>query len=116
MPVARGYDAFLSYSHRHDKALGPALQTGLERFEKPWYRMRASRVFRDDANLSANSGLWPSIEAALESSRWFILLASRDAAESFWVNQEVTWWVKNRGLDQLLVVGTDPGLTWDRHA
>jgi len=63
-----GYDAFISYSHALDGALAPALQTGLERFAKPWYRSRALRVFRDTASLSANPDLWSSIEKALDAS------------------------------------------------
>jgi hypothetical protein len=107
------YDAFISYSHKHDAGLGPALQTGLERFAKPWYRMRALRIFRDTANLAANPALWTSIEEALKSSQWFILLASADAAKSEWVNREVRWWLTHRSPDRLLVVGTDSALAWD---
>lgn len=61
-----GYDAFISYSHALDGAVAQALQTGLERFAKPWYQLRALRVFRDTTSLSANPGLWSSIETALE--------------------------------------------------
>jgi hypothetical protein len=116
MATAFGYDAFISYSPGHDRELGRALQIRLERFAKPWYRMRALRIFLDTANLSANPALWPSIEDALGSSRWFILLASADAARSAWVNREVQWWLEHRGPDQLLVVGTSPGLAWDERA
>src|SRR5437762_10757800 len=96
MAAVSGYDGFISYSHKHDAALGPALQANLARFAKPWYRMRALRIFLDTADLSANPGLWPSIEDALSSSQWFIVLASAEAAESRWVNREVQWWVANR--------------------
>ncbi|MDQ3698882.1 MAG: hypothetical protein M3373_12810 [Gemmatimonadota bacterium] len=41
------YDAFISYSHALDGTLAPALQSALHRFAKPWYRLRARRVFRD---------------------------------------------------------------------
>jgi len=34
-----------------------AMQQALHRFAKPWYWMRALRVFRDQTNLSANPGL-----------------------------------------------------------
>lgn len=81
-----GYDVFISYIHKHDAMLGPALQTELQRFAKPWYKMRALRIFLDTANLAANPALWASIDEALGSSQWFILLASPDAAESEWVN------------------------------
>ena len=113
MAAVSGYDGFISYSHKHDVVLGPALQTSLERFAKPWYKMRALRIFLDAADLSANPALWPSIEDGLSSSRWFILLASADAAESKWVNREVQWWIDHGSRDRLLVVGTSPGLDWD---
>ena len=57
MAAVSGYDGFISYSHKHDAALGPALQTNLERFAKPWYKMRALRIFLDTADLSANPDL-----------------------------------------------------------
>jgi MTH538 TIR-like domain (DUF1863) len=113
MAAVSGYDGFISYSHRHDGAFGPALQSNLARFAKPWYRVRALRIFLDTADLSANPGLWSAIEDALRSSQWFILLASAEAAESAWVNREVEWWKTNRSLSRLLVVGTSPGLAWD---
>ena len=113
MAAVSEYDAFVSYSRKNDSVLGPALQAGLERFAKPWYRMRALRVFRDTANLAANPALWASIEDALGSSRWFILLASADAAKSEWVNREVRWWLAHRSPDHLLIVATSPGLARD---
>jgi hypothetical protein len=108
-----GYDAFISYSHALDGALAPALQAGLERFAKPWYRPRALRVFRDTASLTANPGLWSSIERALASSAWLVLMASPDAARSPWVNREVTWWLENKSPQRLLVVITDGEFAWD---
>src|SRR4051812_25203685 len=62
------YAAFISYSRAADGRLAPALQRGLQRFAKPWYRLRALRVFRDDASLSANPDLWGSIRDALDRS------------------------------------------------
>ena len=93
MTAASGYDASISYSHEHDHVFGPALQADLQRFAKPWYQMRALRISCDTANLAADPGLWASLEDALESSRWFILLASQDAAQSRWVRREVQWWL-----------------------
>ncbi|MEV5541499.1 hypothetical protein AB0L13_32100 [Saccharopolyspora shandongensis] len=107
------YDAFMSYSHALDGELAPTLQRELERFAKPWYRMRALRVFRDNASLSANPGLWSSIESALEASRWFVLMASPEAATSPWVAREVAWWLDNRSPDRVLVVVTSGEFAWD---
>ncbi|MBW0010577.1 MAG: TIR domain-containing protein, partial [Pseudonocardiales bacterium] len=107
-----GYDAFISYSHALDGFLAPALQTGLERFAKPWYRPRALRVFRDTTNLAANPGLWTSIEEALAASTWLVLLASPTAAQSKWVNREVAWWLANKPPQRLLVVLTEGEFAW----
>ncbi len=78
------YDAFISYSHAQDKPVAAALQTAVQRLGKPWYRRRALRLFRDDTSLSATPELWPSIERALGQSRFFVLLASPEAAASHW--------------------------------
>ncbi len=110
--ASSGYDAFISYSHALDGAVAQALQTGLERFAKPWYRPRALRVFRDTASLSANPGLWSSIETALASSAWLVLMASPEAARSQWVNREVAWWLANKSPQRLLVVLTEGEFVW----
>jgi WD40 repeat protein len=107
------YDAFISYSHAVDGRLAPALQSALQRFSKPWYRLRALRVFRDNASLSANPALWTSIESALGRSRWFILLASPGSAQSPWVAREVETWLDRHGTERLLLAVTDGELSWD---
>jgi WD40 repeat protein len=107
------YDVFMSYSHRADERVAPALQAGLHRFAKPWYRLRTLRVFRDDASLSTSPALWPPIESALGESRWFVLLASPEAAASEWVGREVEWWLDHRGPDRFLIVLTGGELAWD---
>jgi MTH538 TIR-like domain (DUF1863) len=109
----RTYDAFVSYSHAADGRLAPAMQAGLQRFAKPWYRLRSLRVFRDDASLSADPALWVAIEGALASSEWFLLLASPEAARSEWVEKEVAWWLERRGSERLLVILTAGELAWD---
>jgi hypothetical protein len=41
------HDAFVSDSHEADLGFAPALQRGLQRLAKPWYRRTALRVFLD---------------------------------------------------------------------
>lgn len=107
------YDAFISYSHAADGRLAPALRNGLQRFATPWrvFRwrnpVRALRIFQDQASLSANPGLWPTIENALGSAEWFILLASPEAANSPWVEKEIDFWRRNKPVERLLIVQTD---------
>src|SRR5213078_1305019 len=100
------YDAFVSYSHAKDKRIAAALQSVVQKLGKPWHRRRSLRVFRDDTSLSATPGLWPSIEKALEESRFLILFASPEAAASKWVNKEVAYWLANKRASTLLIAVT----------
>jgi WD40 repeat protein len=108
-----GYDAFVSYSHAADGRLAPALQTGLQRLARPWYRTRALRVFRDDTGLAVNPHLWASIVAAMDQSRYFVLLCSPEARASEWVNREIEHWLADQGADRILPVLTEGSLVWD---
>lgn len=107
------YDGFISYSHAVDGKLAPALQHALHTLAKPWYRMRALHIFRDETSLAANPALWGSIEKALAASRWFIYLASPRAAASEWVQREIEWWLSHREASSMLVVLTEGALEWD---
>src|SRR5262245_49883647 len=106
------YDAFLSYSHAADGRLAPALQRGMQRLAKPWYRLRALAVFRDESALSANPHLWSSIQDALDESEWFVLLASPEAVQSEWVNRELEYWLAHKSADRILPVVTDGTWEW----
>ena len=107
-----GYDGFISYSHAADDLLAPRLQAGLQRFAKPWWKRRAIRIFRDESSLSANPHLWSSITEALDTSGWFVLLLSPDAARSEWVNQEIDYWIEQKDPHKILPVLTDGTLGW----
>lgn len=107
------WDAFVSYSHAADGKLAPALQHGLQQMAKPWYRRRALRVFRDATGLSVDPTLWRSIQSALDGSRFFILLASPQAARSPWVEREVEYWKLTKPVDRILPVLTEGGWAWD---
>jgi hypothetical protein len=107
------YKAFISYSHAADGKLAPAVQSALHQFTKPWYSLRAIRVFRDETNLSANPDLWGSIEKALSESEYFILMSSPEAAASKWVKKEIDYWLKNKSADKVLIIQTDGIIEWD---
>lgn len=114
--MASLYKAFLSYSHAADGKLAPALQRAVQRLGKPWYRRPVVRVFRDETSLSANPGLWSSIEHALEQCEYFLFLASVESAASPWVRREVAWWLEHRSIDRLLIIVTDGEIAWDQTA
>ena len=111
----KSYDVFISYAHDADSAFAPVLQRGLQHLAKPWNRRRAIEVFRDETSLPVSSGLWSSIQDALDASRWFVLLASPEAARSSWVGKEITHWVISKGTDRLLVVVTAGTWIWDNN-
>lgn len=106
------YKAFISYSHSTDGKLAPALQSSLQQFAKPWNQLRAMRVFVDKASLSANPSLWPTIEAALNESEYFVLLATPTSAQSPWVLKEVECWTRLGRSRQLLIVLSDGEIAW----
>jgi WD40 repeat protein len=121
MSLGRGsvtvpYDGFISYSHAADGRFAPALQRGLQQLAKRWHSRRALRVFRDETGLSTNPHLWLAIEAGLDASAWFVLLASPEAAESPWVNKEVVHWLATKPVERILPVVTDGTWEWDRDA
>ncbi len=107
------YNAFISYSHAADGRLAPAVQLALEKFAKPWYKIRNLNVFRDEASLSATPHLWANIQEALENSEYLIYMASPQSAESKWVQKEIEFWIGHRDLDKLLIVLTDGEIVWE---
>jgi WD40 repeat protein len=112
----KGYAAFISYNREADRHLAQALQNALHSFAKPWYRLRALRVFRDDAALSANPGLWSAVRNGLDDADYFILLASPRAAASEWVGKEVAHWREHQPTDRILIALTAGEIVWDADA
>ena len=110
------YDAFISYSHGEDSALAEAVQGGLQRFARPWYRRRALSVFRDSTGLSANPGLWSSIVDVMSDTNYLVVLCSPDAAASPWVAREIEHWIETKPAGRILPVLTAGELVWDNAA
>jgi tetratricopeptide (TPR) repeat protein len=106
------YDAFISYNHNADGFIASRLQSQMQRLGKPWYRLRALRIFRDDTSLSATPGLEASLESVLGHTEFLILLASPEAARSRWVSGEVQYWLANKSVDKLLIGLTEGDLKW----
>jgi WD40 repeat protein len=107
------YNAFISYSHAADGKMAPALQAGLEKFAKPWYKIRNLNIFRDEASLTATPHLWPNIQKALDQSEYLVYMASPVSASSHWVSKEIEYWVANKSIDKLLIVLTEGEIRWD---
>lgn len=114
--MAARFDAFISYSRAASSTLAVELRNGIERFAKPWYRLRSARVFLDDATMSANTGLWSTIEAALTEAEWLLLLCSPKAAASQYVTNEIAWWREHKSADRILLVLDEGEILWDAKA
>src|SRR3954452_2725875 len=107
------YHAFISYRHGADDAVAAAVEHGLERLARPWNRLRAMSVFRDQSDLAAEADLSGAITRTLDESRFLVLLASPASAASPWVDREIAYWCdRGGGVTRLIVVMTDGELAW----
>lgn len=111
--IEHRYDAFISYNHAADGELAPAIERGLQRLAKPWYRLRALSVFRDMSDTGLSPSLWGTVQRQMAGSRWLIVLACPESAASHWVHQEVSHWCATKGVEQVLIVLTGGDLVWD---
>ena len=108
------WDAFISYARSASTLEAQRLQTAIQTFAKPWFRLRAVRIFRDDSSMSANPALWSSIEQGLQQARWLVVLLSQAAARSEYVAAEIAWWLRHKDASTILLVHDDGTLAWDR--
>ena len=110
------YKAFISYARRPDEDVAKALERALEAFAKPWHRLRAIEVFRDQSDLQSAGGLRSTVVKALDESEYLIVLTGPAAAASYWVGQELTYWLTNRPVANLILLRTAGDIVWDREA
>ncbi|MEM7274085.1 MAG: TIR domain-containing protein [Actinomycetota bacterium] len=104
---ATRYDIFVSYSHRADRDFSRKLQQAIERFEKPLFRPRRYRVFRDETDMGIALDLPEELVQRLDESNYLLICASPEAADSPWVEQEVSHWLERpTGLSTIGVVWT----------
>ncbi len=108
------YEAFLSYARVPDLALATALERDLQAFAKPWNRLRAIDVFRDQSNLASIGGLGRSITGAIDASGFLILLACPESARSHWVRHEVEHWLATKSTATIVLVLTGGSAYWNR--
>jgi hypothetical protein len=115
--IERPFDAFLVYGHGRDSHTAAAIQAALHRIGKPWYRGRAMQIFRDEENLAVlGPSLWDALGAALNRSKFLVLLASERSAKSVWVNRQIEYWFNRfgRGAAEILIVVTSGSIAWNR--
>lgn len=106
------YKAFISYSH-HDRKAAEWLHRALESYRAP-PGLQTGRgvasgsalkpIFRDRDELSAAADLSEAIRDALDRSDALIVLCSRHAAASRWVDKEVAHFLTQGGADKVISV------------
>jgi len=111
------YMAFLSYSHQ-DAETAEWLHEALEEFKVPRRLIgqltelgavpkKLTPIFRDRHELAAAPELGHEIEEALAGSRFLIVLCSRAAAKSEWIDEEIACFKRLHETDLILAVIID---------
>ena len=109
--------AFLSYSHDDEKDAA-WLEESLETFRVPKRLIgqltdmgpvpkKLTPVFRDRHELAAAADLGEEIEEAIAGSRFLVVLCSRTAAQSHWINEEIALFKRLHEDDRVLAVILD---------
>src|SRR5664279_3952659 len=104
---AAKYDAFLSYSWKSDKEVAPVIQSVLQRFMCPWYKVRAKTIFRDLSCMPAGSDLRRELCDRIDRSEHFIVLASPNAARSAGMEMEAQHWFSRPRAGRTVIIVTD---------
>jgi hypothetical protein len=113
------YWAFISYSHK-DKSWGRWLHRSIETYGIPAELVGQHRIpsghfapkrfyqtFRDREELAASASLGEEIDKALRDSHYLIIICSPNAAQSKWVNQEVSTFQRLGRASQIFAVIVD---------
>lgn len=101
------YDAFLSYSWKSDKEVARVIQSVLQRYLCPWYKLRAKTIFRDLDCMPAGSDLKREFCERIDRSEHFILLACPSAARSAGMEMEAQHWFSRSRPGKTLIIVTD---------
>ncbi len=98
------YVAFISYKHSAtSRPHAEQIESALKRYAKPLLKPPIA-IFRDERVLRPGDDLPTQIRSALEESQFLIYLASREAAESKWVCDELGIWCTDLGRAERLVI------------
>lgn len=111
------YKAFISYSHK-DRNWGEWLFKALESYSIPRHLIGKNTksgivpshlkpIFRDREELAASDSLSEEIRTALKASEYLILLCSKNAARSPWVNKEIEEFSHHHGPQNILCLIID---------
>lgn len=98
------YKAFISYKHHAGLPVAKVISDALRAYARPML-VAPPRIFRDEDHLVPASNLPQLIKDALRNSEYLVLLASPEATQSVWVQDEITIWCKEfQRVDRMIIV------------
>ena len=111
------FDVFISYATDPDYGLARQLESFLETFHRlptlDTFPLSPLRVCVDGSDFKAARGegegseVGPTIERYLAKSKTLLVLCSKNACRSPWVDKELRWFLTNRGRDAVIVAITE---------
>lgn len=105
------YDAFVSYKHATERSFAVDLELHLKRYSRG-FLSRPRKIFRDEQHLRLGHDLPLMIEDALLQSKFLVLLASPEAANSPWVEDEIKIWCGElQRTDRLIIILTQGNIS-----
>ena len=119
MSSNKKYHAFISYSHK-DKQYARAIQKSIETLGLPFYKSWQPNVniFRDERKIPLAGSLTEQIITGLKESKYLIVIASKNSANSTWVREEILNWHRenkdeNGYITNFNFILTDDIIEWD---
>lgn len=110
------YKAFISYKHSdRSRSHAEALERALKRYAKPLLRPPI-KIFRDEKHMVPGSGVGLSelIRDGLINSEFLLFIAEKEAAESLWCKEELSYWCDTLGRrDQLIIIHVSDKIALD---
>lgn len=117
-PAVNSYDLFISYKHEPDYRLARHLESLLEDFHRlkvvsddPLPRLNVC-VDGSDFSLLRTGGAQEDLESLLQSylerSARLLVLCSKNAMQSPFIDFELRWFLAHKGADKILIAVTEP--------
>ncbi|MFC2146077.1 TIR domain-containing protein [Acidobacteriota bacterium] len=98
------YKAFISYKHGDCTKQANVLQRALKKYAKPLFA-KPIKIFWDEEYIVPVVDLPVTIKRALDESEYLIYFASKKAAQSSWVQDEIKYWCESlQRKDRLIIV------------
>jgi|GEM_PF-5227424 len=107
------FEAFLCHSTKADGALVSQLRQELQMRSRRFFGLRRLHLFQDRFDLGGTPTLWPTLEQHLKCSRKLIVILTPQSEDSPGMEQEISWWLQNRPLEDLCLVALSGDIWWD---